>query len=138
MTHVVAPVVALVLTAFLLLLLPLRTSFVAPRRFVSKAIPAVVVIADGMHPPIGMPPHPHIETLHAGAIANDPDIAGAQIIRYPTNVPDVFEAVPDIDIRNFHFHHRCRGYDDRRGWGRHRHNWRPDVYPPWLHDTTCH
>lgn len=117
---------------------PVIPPFRAPRDKMPIPVVSKAIIANcPTRPPIGMSPDPHVETRHPGAVAYEPDIAGAQIIRHPTNVPAVSDPIDEhIGVRNFYcYHRRGRYYDWRR---RNSHNWWSHVYSARLHNTTCH
>ena len=111
------------------------TTLFAPGNITSVPVVSVAIVANGpTRPPIGMCPDPDIEARHSGAIANDPDITRAQIIRHAADISDVLDAIPDVGVRNpYGYHGRRRDYDWRRGCN--RHNWWPHVYSPWLHNA---
>lgn len=82
---------------------------------------SVMIIADGVVPPIRMSPFPAVEAFQAVRSGDKPDIAGAQVEILVPDQADVFNAVPGVSLGNHgrlnddgcRNHHRRR-YDNRR------------------------
>src|ERR1039458_9139156 len=75
---------------------------------VAIAVRPVTVIADSVVPPAGMAPFPSMEAVQPERFAEQPDVAGSQIVILVANKTDVFVAVPGVAVRNHHrshFHH---------------------------------
>lgn len=75
--------------------------FLASRRNMSETVGAETVIADGQtHSPIGMETFPIVETCDAKWFANQPDVAGPEVKAGIADKAHIFNAVPDVIIRN--------------------------------------
>ena len=89
---------------------------VAPWLIMSVAIRAVMVIANGVAPPIRMPAYPAMKTSQPDGIADYPDVAGPQVVILVANDADIFVTVPNVIIGNIYWSRR--GCHDHRGWSR--------------------
>lgn len=88
----------------------------------------VMVVVDGMSAPIRVDHLPALETMESHRIANDPDIAGSQIIILVAHHTDVFVAVPGVVVRDWfrrddYRRRRSRSRIHDNGWGRHHNGW---------------
>jgi hypothetical protein len=63
-----------------------------------------------MHAPIGVEPFPIVEARHTEGLADQPDVAWTEVKARVSHEPDVFNAVPDVIVRNF-------DDDGSRRWG---------------------
>ena len=83
--------------------------------WLNMAVPVspVTVIASGMIPPIRMAAFPAMKALQPDGVAEQPDIAGTQIVILVTHKTDVFVTIPYVTVRN----HYGAGIDNR-GWCR--------------------
>jgi hypothetical protein len=73
----------------------------------------VMVVADGVVPPVRMAAFPAMKTLQPEGVAEEPEIAGPEIVTLIPHEPDIFVTIPDVIVRN----HDRGGIDDR-GRGR--------------------
>ena len=71
-----------------------------------------------MHAPVGMDADVGMEMIQAHGIAEEPDVAGSEVVILIADDADVFIAIPDIGIgHDIHGRDRRRGrlHDGRRG-----------------------
>ncbi len=80
----------------------------------SAAVCPIMIIANRMIVPAGMPAFPVMKTIQAVGIGHDPDIARPQIIILATHETDVLITIPNISIRH-HYHRLGLGRIDD-GW----------------------
>jgi hypothetical protein len=90
---------------------------VVARRVMSVSIVTVLHIDGGMVAPVGMNSFPVMKARHANRIERQPDVAGSQIEICTADDTDIFDAVPDISIRNTYFHRYCRSGNCYHGCG---------------------
>jgi hypothetical protein len=117
------------------------SSFFSTGMFMAKAVPSITIIAFRVLPPIAVVPFPSVKTVQPERIANQPDIAGAEIETLIANETHVFEAIPHVSIRN----HRGldhngpgRGSNDYRRRGRYdNQRLKPDSAVGIDHTTGC-
>jgi hypothetical protein len=91
---------------------------VTPWLDMAIAIFPVIVIANGVVPPIGMASFPSMETIQPEGFTEQPDIAGSQIVILVADEADVLVTIPDVAVGD---HYGSRLYIDR-GRG-HNHQW---------------
>ena len=77
---------------------------VMPWLNMSAVVSPVMIIANRMILPAGMPAFPVMKTIQAVGIGHDPDIARPQIIILAAHETDVLIPIPSISIR--HQYHR--------------------------------
>lgn len=100
------------------------------------AIRPVTVIADGMDPPIDVASFPSMETIQPEGFAEQPDIAGSQIVILVAHETDVFVTIPGVTVRNHHRSHFHRWRSDNHHWLRgHNHEWLKRHPSIWFNDT---
>jgi len=96
-----------------ILFLPL----VMPWLDMSIPVGSIMVVANGVVPPISMASFPSVKTLQPEWFTEHPDIARSQIVILVTNEADIFVTIPGVAVRNH--------------YGRHFHRWRSRIYH-WL------
>ena len=85
-----------------------RLSHVTSRCLVSEAIPSEIHVDCGVRTPIGMEAFVFVETRHSNVVARNPDVAGSQVDIPATHETNVFNAVPNVTVRD----------EDYSGFGR--------------------
>jgi len=98
-------------------------------------IRSVMVIANGVIPPISMASFPSMETIQPERFTKQPDIAGSQIVILVTHETDVFVTIPGVAVRDHyrsHFHRWWSYIHRRRG---HNHEWLKRHLSIRLNDT---
>jgi len=95
-------------------------SFLRSGRGVEMAVRIVAepCIDGHMHAPVGMDADVGMEMIQAHGVAEEPDVAGSEVIILIADDADVFVAIPDIGIgHHIHGRDRRRGrlHDGRRG-----------------------
>lgn len=87
---------------------------------------SVFYVVRRMRPPIRMASFPGMETFQPRRVANDPHVAGPQIIILVAHDADIFVTVPNVIVRDHHDRNRRRWVDDYCGRCRRRNDdsWR--------------
>jgi hypothetical protein len=80
---------------------------IVARHVMTMGVRAEIHVDGGMGAPIRMSPFPIVKSREPIRVAIDPDVAGSEIIICAANNADKFDSVPDISIRNAHFHRYC-------------------------------
>lgn len=109
------PIVASIMVFFMAFLTPLLT----PRMEVPMGIVAETHVDRHVRPPIRMIILPPLEAAKSHRVADDPDIARAQIIALVAHITYVFVTVPAIIVRYVVIiihHHRRSGRGRRYGF----------------------
>lgn len=75
----------------------------AQRLGMSMSISSEAVVTNGVVTPIPVAPFPSMEAVQPAGIANQPHIAGAQVVILIADNTDEFNSVPDIGVRNLDF-----------------------------------
>lgn len=100
------------------------------------AIISKMIVADVVTPPIRMASYPHMKAVQSHWIANQPDIAGPEIVILVSNDTDIFITIPDVIVRYHYRIHRWWGWGYNHGrWSRNDH--RCETHPSTRRNDTA-